>query len=196
MYKAVIFDLNGVFLISEFLSRRFKERFNVPEDRFLPALKEIMGVVRQPHSPPAYSLWKPYLQDWKVNLSEKEFFDFWFSGENLVPELIDYARQLMTQGIKVFILSNNFRERTEYYRRHFPQIFASIDQAYFSWETGYVKPSEASLRFLLTQNHLQPQECIYFDDSEANISVAKKLGLKAEKWIDLSSAQKLIETNL
>ena len=35
MIKAIIFDLNGVFIKSPKLSDRFKERFNVSENDFL-----------------------------------------------------------------------------------------------------------------------------------------------------------------
>ena len=63
MFKAVIFDLNGVFLLSEPLSSRFEEKFDVAKDLFLPALKEIMVVVRQPD---AQALLKLYLDQWQV----------------------------------------------------------------------------------------------------------------------------------
>lgn len=193
MFKAVIFDLNGVILIGEYLTLRFNKRFGIPEDNFFPVLKEIMGVVRQPHSPPAFSLWKPYLQNWHIDLSEPEFFDFWFSDEKPLPGFIEYLGQLQKSDIKVFILSNNFKERTDYYRQHYPQIFSSVDKAYFSWETGHVKPSPESLKLLLSENNLRPQDCIYFDDSTANLEMAQKLGINSFKWIDLPSAKKIIE---
>ena len=109
MYKTVIFDLNGVFLQSEPLSKRFEEKFGVTKDQFLPALKEIMAVVRKPNAPAAFTLWKPYLDQWQVSLSEQQFFDFWFSGEYLVPELVEYAQELKNGGVKVFLLSNKNR---------------------------------------------------------------------------------------
>ena len=190
MYKTVIFDLNGVFLQSEPLSKRFEEKFGVTKDQFLPALKEIMAVVRKPNAPAAFTLWKPYLDQWQVSLSEQQFFDFWFSGEYLVPELVEYAQELKNGGVKVFLLSNNFKERTEFYRKNFPQIFQCVDKAYFSWESGFVKPSVESLQLDLSENSLRSEECIYFDDSDDNIKVAQSLGITAEKWTNLVEAKK------
>ncbi|KKU29087.1 MAG: Phosphatase YihX [Candidatus Amesbacteria bacterium GW2011_GWA2_47_11b] len=190
MYKTVIFDLNGVFLQSEPLSKRFEEKFGVTKDQFLPALKEIMAVVRKPNAPAAFTLWKPYLDQWQVSLSEQQFFDFWFSGEYLVPELVEYAQELKNGGVKVFLLSNNFKERTEFYRKNFPQIFQCVDKAYFSWESGFVKPSVESLQLVLSENSLRSEECIYFDDSDDNIKVAQSLGITAEKWTNLVEAKK------
>lgn len=192
MYKAVIFDLNGVFLQSEPLSKRFEEKFGTSKDLFLPVLKEIMAVVRKPNAPAAFSLWKPHLEGWQISLSEKEFFDFWFSGEHLISELVDYTQELKNGGIKVFILSNNFKERTEYYCQNFPQIFQCADKAYFSWETGFVKPSTESLQLVLSENNLKPEDCIYFDDSDDNIKIAQNLGIKSEKWINLEKARKSV----
>ena len=190
MYKTVIFDLNGVFLQSEPLSKRFEEKFGVTKDQFLPAIKEIMAVVRKPNAPAAFTLWKPYLDQWQVSLSEQQFFDFWFSGEYLVPELVEYAQELKNGGVKVFLLSNNFKERTEFYRKNFPQIFQCVDKAYFSWESGFVKPSVESLQLVLSENSLRSEECIYFDDSDDNIKVAQSLGITAEKWTNLVEAKK------
>lgn len=192
MYKAVIFDLNGVFLESEFLSARFKEKFGVDESKFIPALKQIMNIIRQPGAPAAYSLWEPYFKEWGVDLSEKQFFDFYFSGESLVSELVVYAQELKDKGLKVFILSNNFKERTEYYRSHFPEIFTSVDKAYFSWETGFVKPSTEAMNLVLSENNLNPSECIYFDDVDPNLEVARSLGVHAEKWAGLEAAKALL----
>ena len=196
MIKAVIFDLNGVFLESQFLSERFENQFKIRSDQFVSALKQIMGIVRRPLAPSTFSLWQPYLQEWNVNLSETEFFDFWFSGEKLVPELVNYAQALRDRRVKVFILSNNFKERTEYYRKNFPEIFACVDKAYFSWETGFIKPSQEALNLVLSENNLQPQNCLYFDDSDANIEVAKDLGIKAAKWSGLEQAKKFIKTSI
>lgn len=48
MIKAVIFDLNGVFIQSPKLSDRYKEQFGVPIEEFLPVLNEILNKARLP----------------------------------------------------------------------------------------------------------------------------------------------------
>ena len=193
MIKAVIFDLNGVFLESKLLSERFKEKYGVPEEKFVPALKTVMDIVRKPNSPSAFSLWKPYLDKWGFNLTEKKFFDFWFSGEKLVLGLVHYVDELKDKGLKIFILSNNLKERTENYRKQFPDFFNKFDGAYFSWETGLVKPDTKAYEKILAENGLRPKECIYFDDSDKNIEVARSLGIQAEKYESLEITKTAIE---
>lgn len=196
MIKAVIFDLNGVFIESELLSDRFERDHGVSSKEIVDALKDIMPKVRQPKAPSCYALWKPYLNQWKIKLDEKEFFQYWFSGEHLVPEMLKYARKLRKKPIKVFLLSNNFQERTSYYRQHFPELFHMVDKAYFSWETGFVKPNQRAYLSICKENRLKPEECIYFDDSEQNVSIARSLGMPAEQWRGLTKAKKTIDALL
>lgn len=196
MIKEVIFDLNGVFLESPKLSDRFSLDYGVDKDEFLGALKQIMDQVRQPNAPATFSLWQPYLNKWGLKLSEKEFYDYWFSGEHLVPELLDFARELKTKGLRMSILSNNFRERTTYYRDHFPELFSEFDGVYFSWETGFVKSQPEAYENVLKRQNLTADECIFFDDSPKNVELAQSLGIKSQVYGGLETTKKFIDLNL
>lgn len=192
MIKAVIFDLNGIFLKSEHLSDRIEKRYGIPGDKFYLALKKVLAIARKPGAKSFLKLLKPYLKEFNFSILEKEFFDFWFSGEKLDLALLKYVKKLRKKGIKVFILSRNFKERTEYYRKNLPEIFNNIDKAYFSWETGLVKPDPRAYKAIFKEYKLRPEECIYFDDVKENVEVAKNLGFKAQKYKDLKSAKKFI----
>lgn len=192
MTKAIIFDLNGVFIRSPKLSERFSEKFGVPEADFLSALKEILAKVRLPNAGDAFSHWQPYLQEWGVSISREEFFDFWFSAEREVSEMIAFARELKKKGLKIFILSNNFTERADFYYVRFPFLREIPDKVYYSWQTGFVKPSEKAYKLVLKENNLRPDECIYFDDSSENIKVASDIGIKSFLFTDIGSVRKLV----
>jgi len=192
MIKAVIFDLNGVFLESEHLSKRIEEKYGIPGDKFWEALRKVLNETRKPNAESFFKLLRPYLEELNFSISEKEFFDFWFSGEKLVPEVLKYTKELRKKGVKVFILSRNFRERTEYYRRNFPEIFKNIDKAYFSWETGLIKPDPKAYTAILEENNLKPEECVYFDDLEENIKSAESLHIKAYKYEGLEKTKEII----
>jgi HAD superfamily hydrolase (TIGR01509 family) len=179
MTKAIIFDLNGVFIQSPYLSDRFKEKFGVSTEDFLPALKEIMSKIRKPNAGDAFNYWKPYLEKWGVNLTKEQFFDFWFEAEKEVPDMIKLAKELKGKGLKLFILSNNFIERANYYKHNFPFLEKLFDKVYYSWQTGFVKPDPEAFKKLLTDNNLKSEECLYFDNSEENIEVANNLGIKS-----------------
>jgi HAD superfamily hydrolase (TIGR01509 family) len=192
MLKAIIFDLNGVFLKSEFLTDRIQETYGIPVKESLEVLKPSMKVVRQPNAPSIFPMWQPLFENHGISITEEEFFSFWFGGERLVNELIDYVKQLRQNGTKVFILSNNFRERTTYYRKYFPEIFKNVDAAYFSWETGFVKPSVEAFKNVLSTNDLNAEDVVFFDDSEENVEVAKSLGIVAHVFKGIGETKEIV----
>ncbi|MBI3075256.1 MAG: HAD-IA family hydrolase [Parcubacteria group bacterium] len=196
MIKAVIFDLNGVFIESEPLSRRFEGRYGVPNDEFVAVLKEIMPRVRVPNNESIFSCWKSHFEKWGIKITEQDFLDFWFSGERIVPEVVEYARELRRGGVLVFILSNNFKERTAYYRTHFAELFQNADAVYFSWETGFLKTDSQAYTNVLEKHGLNPEEVVFFDDSQENVSIARSLGIDAHIWRGLKSARTYIADTL
>lgn len=193
MIKAIIFDLNGVFIKSEKLSERFRRDFGIPEDQFMPALKKIIGEIRVPNAGDSFLYWKPYFDEWGIELSKSEFLNYWFSGEKIDQELFAFAKGLKDKGLKIFILSNNFVERTNYYFEEFPELFAIFEKCYFSWQTGFVKPDKNAFLAILEENNLKPEECFFFDDQEKNIEIARELGIKASLYHGLKEAQEIIE---
>lgn len=195
MIKAVILDLNGIFLQSEKLSDRFEKDFNISNSVFLPKLKEIMGEVRKPNASPAFFYWQPAFKEWGINLNEDEFWKYWFEEEKQSNRVIEYAKSLRQKGIKVFVLSNNFKERATFYG-HYSWMHDAVDKAYFSWQTGFVKPDVKAWELVLRENDLKSEECIYFDDLEKNVESAKILDIKSFLFTNEEELEKIIKEEL
>ncbi len=195
MLKAVIFDLNGIFLQSPKLSERFEQDFHVPVAEFIPKLSAIMDKVRQPNAGGAFEYWKQCLKEWKINLSEEKFWDYWFKSEITSNKMVDFAKSLREKGIKVIILSNNFKERADYYK-DYPWITEAVDKVYFSWQTGFVKPDVRAWQFILTENSLNPEDCIYFDDQQKNLDAANGLGIKSYLFTDEAELEEVVNEYL
>jgi HAD superfamily hydrolase (TIGR01509 family) len=177
MIKAAIFDLNGIFIQSPKLSERFEKDFHVDKNIFAKRLEEVMSELRKPGAKPAFEYWGPVLKEFNVTLTEEEFWNYWFLAEIPSKEMIQYATTLRSRGIKVFILSNNFRERSEFYNQY-DWIHDVVDKVYFSWQTGFIKPDVRAWRLILSENNLAASECIFFDDKEENLEAARKVGIK------------------
>lgn len=177
--KAVIFDLNGVLLVSKALSKRLSEKTGKTADDIYtvikPILKEVRNKVRG-----GDEVWKPLEETTKMD--REELLNFFFSGEAIDREMLEYAKKLRDEGLKLFILSNNFRERTLYYLENFPELFELAEKCYFSWETGYVKPDPVAYENLLNENGLRGDECVYIDDSEENLTTARQFGILGIKY--------------
>ncbi len=192
MVKAIIFDLNGIFIQSPKLSDRFKKDFNIPVPAFLEKLGDIMKKVRMPGAGRAFDHWLPALMEWKVNFTEKEFFDYWFKAETVSEEMVSLAKDLKAKGIKVFVLSNNFQERALYYA-DYPWMHEVVDKAYFSWKDGFVKPDTRAWQIILNENKLKAEECLYFDDQQKNVAAAESLGIKSFLFENTEKLKRNIE---
>ena len=193
MIKAVIFDLNGVFIQSPYLSDRFEEKFGVSAKEFLPALREIMARVREPNAEDTFNYWRPYLKKWGVNLIKEKFFDFWFCAEKKNSEMVEIAKRIKKRNIKLFILSNNFKERADYYKQKISFLEEIFDRIYYSWQTGFIKPNLEAYKKILRDNNLQPKECLYFDDLKENIEVANSLGINSFLFKGISQTEEVLK---
>lgn len=191
--KAVIFDLNGVFIQSPKLSERFKETYGVATADFLATLKTIMAKARLPKAGRSFEMWRAHFIRWGVKFSEEEFFKFWFSAEKEIPEMITLARELKNQGVKIFILSNNFQERAVYYSANFRFLRDIPEKVYYSWQTGFVKPDKRAYELITRENNLDARHTLYFDDSQENIKVATGLGIKSYSFKDRDTTEEIID---
>lgn len=195
MIKAVIFDLNGIFIQAPKLGERLEADFGVDHDKFMDELSKIMYQIRQPGAPRAWDCWGDVLKGWGVMLTEKDFWKYWFGAEKVSDQMVAFAKGLRSKGIKVFILSNNFKERADYYSQY-PWMHEAVDKVYFSWQTGFVKPDVRAWEFLLKENNLKPEDCIYFDDQEKNLKASEEAGVKAFKFINEEELEKVVNSHL
>ena len=195
--KAILFDLNGIFIKSEPLSVRFERDFGVKKEEFVSVLSSIMEITRLPKAPSVYSLFLPHLDKWGVKKTEEEFLSYWFQAEKIDMEMLGIAKELREKGFRLFIISNGFRERGEYYKKNFSFLGESLgdifEKIYFSYNTGYKKPDPKFFELILTENNLDPKECLYFDDSEKNILSAKTLGINGIVFKDNNSVKEAIK---
>ncbi len=192
MLKAVIFDLNGIFILSEKLSVRFEKDFGISITEFLPVLNEIMDKMRAPGAGNSFVYWQPYLAKWNISLTEQEFWSYWFKEEKPSKEMLDMAEEIKAKGLKLFLLSNNFSERAVYYAQY-DWMDNLIDKAYYSWQTGFVKPDHRAWKQVLEENDLQSEECLYFDDQEKNVIAAQEVGIESFVFVDVATTKDIIE---
>ncbi len=193
MIKAVIFDLSGVFVTGQKLSERFRDYLGVPEAAFLPVLEESLGKMRLPGAGDGYAYFEPHLKAWGTVLPPKLFWNFWFEPEEAVPEIVGLVEAVRDHGAKVVILSNNFKERTDYYDRQFPFLRAETDAIYYSWQTGFVKTDPRAYQKVLADFGVTPDEVLFFDDGKENIAVAKGLGINAFFFEGIAGAREVLK---
>ena len=71
-------------------------------------------------------------------------------------------------------------------------IFATFDRVFLSYETGHFKPSPAAFQQVLEFFKCSPGEVMFLDDSEPNISAARKLGIDAHMVVGVTELKQVL----
>jgi putative hydrolase of the HAD superfamily len=103
------------------------------------------------------------------------------------PEILELIRRARSAGIRVALLSNSWGDG-EYDPYDGYDLDAMFDTVVISGETGMRKPDPAI--YLLTADKLDvpPQECVFADDTAANLPAASALGMATVHFTDASAA--------
>jgi len=94
---------------------------------------------------------------------------------------LEFAKQLSeNKDYKLMLLSNTnemhidfIKENVSFYNK-FKDCF---DKFYLSHEINLRKPNTNVYEFVLTENSLSPEECLFIDDTKENTHAAQKLGI-------------------
>ena len=96
------------------------------------------------------------------------------------------------KGYKCYVLSNypkgtfaNTREE-----RYFEEF---LDGAVYSFQVQMIKPEKEIYQVLLERYDLIPEECVFIDDNQANVEVARELGMYAIHFQTKCEAEKELE---
>lgn len=90
---------------------------------------------------------------------------------------IEIVRELKQAGWPLYLLSNFSIEKFELIRKRHSYLDL-FDDIIISGEYGIVKPEPAIYHIALKRMKKQASECLFIDDSQANINTAKSLGFQ------------------
>jgi 2-haloacid dehalogenase len=113
---------------------------------------------------PHYSdLIQAYHDNWKESIGDA------------LPNTVDILERLKKAGYAVYGLSN-WSAETFPHVRHRHDFFNLLDDMVISGEVGSIKPEPLIFEILLEKIGRPAYECLFIDDSLANIQQAKKMG--------------------
>jgi putative hydrolase of the HAD superfamily len=106
-----------------------------------------------------------------------------FAASLPVPAMYDTIRTLRGAGFGTALLSNSWG-CDEYPRADFPALF---DAVVISAEVGMRKPEPGIFRHAAGTLGLEPAECVFIDDIEANVNAAVACGMTAMVHTDAAA---------
>jgi len=111
---------------------------------------------------------------------DAEIRAFWERWEEMVPGpihgTVDILSDLKRRGTPLYALTNWSAETFPIARPRFP-FFDWFDGIVVSGEVRLVKPDARIYRHLLDQFGLQAADCVFIDDSPANVAGAEAVGI-------------------
>jgi putative hydrolase of the HAD superfamily len=107
---------------------------------------------------------------------------------NINKEVFDIVFILKDKGYKIGVLSNMSNKDKEYLLNNM-NLENLFDYFLTSSQLGYIKPRKEIFLKMLEEININPDECIFIDDSKSNVEVAKSLGIIG---IHFNNSQKLI----
>ena len=95
---------------------------------------------------------------------------------NINSRVVDWARELASNGVKLGLLSNMHPDMVTHCRKQFAWI-EDFDFVTFSAEVRLIKPDPAIYEHTLRGLGVAPAEALFLDDREINIGAARALGI-------------------
>lgn len=198
MIKNIIFDFGGVLLdwnprylyksyfnndeeMEHFLADICNGEWNIRQDAgrpFAEAVKELQA--KFPEYAEAIQM---YDDDWEKMLKCE------------LPESIDLLKELKFMGYGIYGLTNWSAEKIGYAFANY-SFFSLFDGIVVSGVEKVVKPDRKIYEILLERYSLKPGECVFIDDNQDNIDMAKVLGINAIRFDNIGNVKEHLETLL
>ncbi len=129
--------------------------------------------------------------------TEEQFTSWLMEQSQAFPDMLQLIRQLKSKyRLKVFVVSNEGRELTEYRIKKF-NLGNFVDAFVSSCFAGFRKPDNDIYRLALDLIQVPPERIAYLDDRPLFVEVAATFGIRAIQHVDLATtASALAELGL
>lgn len=127
----------------------------------------------------ALEVWKSQLPT-RLHPQVDQIIAGWHLTMTDIPETNAILRRLCKMGYKVYLLSN-VSVRFAQIRPIFPAM-ALMSGEVLSSSEKLLKPDPRIYKILLDRYCLNPAECLFIDDSQANVEGARSVGMRAIRY--------------
>lgn len=115
-------------------------------------------------------------------------YEHWLEMMIPLEDTFAYMKECKERGFGVYLLSNIGVECHEYLAKR-DAYFNLADGMVLSYQEHLVKPQREIFACLLGRYGLKGEECVFFDDSEANVATACAMGMRGIVFKDLKQAK-------
>jgi 2-haloacid dehalogenase len=99
---------------------------------------------------------------------------------------VSLLREFRAAGVPVHAITNFNQHKFRYAQTLFP-FLTEFEEIVVSGDERLIKPDPSIYRVLLERRQLDPGQCVFIDDSAANIAAAQELGFKTVHFAEGST---------
>lgn len=190
MVKAIIFDLWNTLAAKKIsISTELKNHFCIDVQDYLPRYERIMQLKKWES---IEDLAENFLDSFALPLSEANIIFITKTFNKGIKSAILYAeaRELLedlSKTCKLAVLSNTTVFEVVQERWSITHLF---DKIFYSWKTGLLKPEKQTFISICSRLGVKPEECIFIDDTNMNVTAAKNLGMNALQYKNMDKLRK------
>ncbi|MEW5817160.1 MAG: HAD family phosphatase, partial [Spirochaetota bacterium] len=181
--KGLILDFGGVISQPQAPDRvaTMSRLLNLPVDTFKDTYFSLRGRLDLGRIT-SYEYWREIMAVHsitpKVEIIDKLIREDVLSWTRINDEMISFIRDKRAGTEKISIISNMTLDCLDYIEKNFRWLNI-FDSPVFSCNLGLIKPDKPIYEYCLRNLNLQPDECLFTDDSGSNVLGAKNVGMHA-----------------
>ena len=194
MIKNVVFDLGKVLINND--PSEYLRKYGYDEEKYQALLDAIwtdslwgdMDIAK-------YESFKDIIEIYVEKHKELEpelrrfFAEDWMELYVAYDDTVKFYNEVYEQGYDIYLLTNFSKDGYEYISNKF-DFFKKAKGAVVSSHLKIAKPDMRIYKYLLDTYNLNPDKCIFIDDSVANINAANELGIHGIVYTDIESLRK------
>lgn len=129
---------------------------------------------------------KPVLSDLAPHLTAEDFIAYWFENDaRLNIDLIESLKFYRSAGVQIYLATNQEHMRADYIAQKL-KLNTFADAIYYSADLGVKKPDHQFFEIVTSLSMLQPEDIVFLDDTQTNITAAIQAGWQAIHWTEYS----------
>lgn len=176
MIKIIIFDWGGVCTYGHLL-KSFCKKLALELNRDENEIEQEFRKIDYPYETGKISpdqFWQSFKEALDTDMAEDKMKELFLNNYELNNDVLNLVK-LLREKYQIILLTNNYEDLFGHIKNLY-NLSEYFDFMYSSSEIRSKKPEPDIYHYLLKKHDLKPQECVFIDDKEKNVTAAKELG--------------------